>query len=353
MKGQERVRTHGGKAPTLEEVARRAGVGRGTVSRVVNGSGKVSSGTRAAVEAAVAELGYVPHRAARALAGGRADAIALVVPRSAPHLDPDVDLALSALVHGVGATLAERDLQLVLTFAGEERERARLLRYLSARRVDGVLLLSARAGDPLPELVAELGVPVVLAGRRQERETLPSVGFDERGGAAAAVGHLLRRGRRAIAALTGAPEAYAPRCRLGGYRQALEGAGRGVDERLIAVAECSEAGGRRAMRELLERRPGLDAVFAASDLMAAGAGRELRAAGRRIPGDVALVGFGDSPVAPFLEPPLTSVRRPAAELGRAVTRMLLELISAEPAGEDRRPERTLLLPTRLIVRESS
>ncbi|MFD8984083.1 LacI family DNA-binding transcriptional regulator [Streptomyces sp. NPDC059564] len=354
MKGHGRS----GGRPTLEEVALRAGVGRGTVSRVVNGSPGVSARTRAVVEAAVTELGYVPNRAARALAAnrtdagrpsaGRADAIALVVPDPGGPLFPGGWFA--EVVRGVGSALADTDVQLVLAPAGSERERRRLEGYLAGHRVDGVLLLSVGAGDPLPELPVRLGIPAVIGGRRSAGEALPSVDCDDRAGAAEAVRHLLERGRRAIAALTGPLDLYGAQGRLEGYRQALADAGHPVDEALISVGDLAEEGGRRAVRELLERRPALDAVFAASDVLAAGALRELRAAGRRIPQDVAVVGFGDSELARHLDPPLTSVRQPVEEMGRTMARLLLERIAGKPGGPG---ERSVVLPAQLVVRASS
>ncbi|MFE9929547.1 LacI family DNA-binding transcriptional regulator [Streptomyces sp. NPDC005533] len=337
-----------GGRPTLEEVAARARVGRGTVSRVINGSPKVSEHTRAAVEAAVAELGYVPNRAARALAANRNDAIALVIPE--PEARFFAEPYFSEVVRGVGAALAETDVQLVLTLAGSDRERRRLAQYLSGHRVDGVLLVSVHAGDPLPELLAELGIPTVISGRRSAAEPLPSVDSDNLAGAAEAVRHLLDRGRRTVATITGPLDVYGAQCRLDGYRQALAAVGRPVDEPLIAVGDFTEDGGRRAMRELLERRPGLDAVFAASDVMAAGALRELRAAGRRVPHDVALVGFDDSVVARHMDPPLTSVRQPIEEMGRTMAQVLLARIAGETAET---AEASVVLPNRLVVRESS
>ncbi|MEV6422710.1 LacI family DNA-binding transcriptional regulator [Streptomyces sp. NPDC051662] len=359
------TRRRGGKPPTLEEVAARAGVGRGTVSRVINGSPRVSDRTRAAVEAAIAELGYVPNRAARALAANRADAIALVVPE--PEARFFAEPYFSDIVSGVGEALAETGMQLLLTFAGGARERRRLAQYLAAHRVDGVLLVSVRADDPLPDLLAGTGIPTVISGRRSAAESLPSVDSDNAGGARTAVTHLLSRGRRTIATITGRLEVYGAACRLDGYRLALTEAGHAPDESLIAVADFTEEGGRRAMRDLLARRPDLDAVFAASDVMAAGARQTLRAAGRRIPEDVALVGFDDSAIARHMDPPLTSVRQPIEEMGRAMARVVLsEIATRSPgaaatasdgteAGETGSGEgpRQLVLPTELVVRGSS
>ncbi|MFJ6939037.1 LacI family DNA-binding transcriptional regulator [Streptomyces sp. NPDC101132] len=334
-----------GGRPTLEEVAARAGVGRGTVSRVINGSAKVSETTRAAVEAAVAELGYVPNRAARALAAHRTDAIALVVPE--PESRFFAEPYFSDVLRGVGAALAETEMQLLLTFAGNERERTRLAQYLAADRVDGVLLVSVHADDPLPDLLDELNIPAVVSGRRSADEPLASVDSDNFAGATAAVRHLVDRGRRTIATITGRLDVYGARRRLDGYRASLEAAGLPADALLVAEGDFTEEGGRRAMAELLERRPGLDAVFAASDVMAAGARQALRAAGRRIPDDVALVGFDDSVVARHMDPALTSVRQPIEEMGRTMARVLLEQI----AGSGERPR--IVLPTELVVRDSA
>ncbi|MFD9849727.1 LacI family DNA-binding transcriptional regulator, partial [Streptomyces parvus] len=289
------ARVRSGGRPTLEEVAARAGVGRGTASRVINGSPRVSDATREAVEAAVAELGYVPNRAARALAGNRTDAIALVVPE--PETRFFAEPYFSAIVRGVGAALADTEMQLLLTLVGNDRERRRLAQYLTAHRVDGVLLVAVHADDPLPELLEQLGMPCVISGARHAAETLPSVDSDNFEGARAAVEHLVARGRRRVATITGRLEVYGAQRRLDGYRAAVAAAGLAPDERLIAPADFTEEGGAAAMRDLLARRPDLDAVFVASDVMAAGARQVLREADRRIPGDVALVGFDDSVVA--------------------------------------------------------
>ncbi|MFF9685862.1 LacI family DNA-binding transcriptional regulator [Streptomyces sp. NPDC014623] len=345
------ARVRSGGRPTLEEVAARAGVGRGTASRVINGSPRVSEQTREAVEAAVAELGYVPNRAARALAGNRTDAIALVVPESETRFFAEP--YFSDIVRGVGAALADTEMQLLLTLAGNDRERRRLAQYLTAHRVDGVLLVSVHADDPLPDLLEQLGMPAVISGRRHAAETLPSVDSDNFEGARAAVDHLISRGRRSIATITGRLDVYGAQRRLDGYRKAVAAAGLDPDERLIAPADFSEEGGARAMRELLERRPDVDAVFAASDVMAAGARQILRESGRRIPDDVALIGFDDSAVARHMDPPLTSVRQPIEEMGRTMTRVLLEEIAHRSSGDAPQERPRIVLPTELVVRESS
>ncbi|WP_425833405.1 LacI family DNA-binding transcriptional regulator [Streptomyces fractus] len=346
------TRHRSGGRPTLEEVAARAGVGRGTVSRVINGSPRVSEATRTAVEAAVAELGYVPNTAARALAANRTDAIALVVPE--PETRFFTEPYFSDVLRGVGAELADTEMQLILTFAGNDRERQRLAQYLGAHRVDGVLLVSVHADDPLPDLLGQLEIPAVVSGRRSATEPLPSVDSDNYAGARSAVEHLLSRGRRTIATIAGRLDVYGAQRRVDGYRDSLAGAGQEVDERLIVEGNFSEEGGRTAMAELLAARPDLDAVFAASDVMAAGARQVLREAGRRIPDDVALVGFDDSAIARHMDPPLTSVRQPMEEMGRAMTDLLLtEIADRRPAVSRSLDCPQLMLPTELVVRESS
>ncbi|MEV0262067.1 LacI family DNA-binding transcriptional regulator [Streptomyces sp. NPDC050617] len=332
--------------PTLEAVAARAGVGRGTVSRVINGSPRVSERTRAIVEQAVAELGYVPNRAARALAAGSSDAIALVIPELETRLFAEP--YFSDVIRGVGAELADTDMQLLLTLIRTPKERKRFADYLAAHRVDGVLLVSVHADDPLPDLLEEIEMPAVLSGRRSARETVAYVDSDNVDGARQAVAHLCARGRRAVATITGPLDMYVAQCRLDGYREGLAAAGHAPDDLLVAPADFTEEGGRRAMRELLDRRPGLDAVFVASDVMASGARQVLRESGRRVPDDVALVGFDDSAVARHMDPPLTSVRQPIEEMGRTMARVLLQEIEERTAD---RPQ--VVLPTELTERESS
>ncbi|MFE7811021.1 LacI family DNA-binding transcriptional regulator [Streptomyces sp. NPDC057433] len=346
------ARSRSGGRPTLEEVAVRAGVGRGTVSRVINGSPRVSDATRAAVEAAVAELGYVPNTAARALAANRTDAIALVVPE--PETRFFAEPYFSDMLRGVGAALSDTQMQLLLIFAGSARERQRLADYLAAHRVDGVLLVSVHAHDPLPDMLAQLEIPAVISGPRSAAETLTSVDSDNYGGARQAVEHLIGRGRHRIAHITGRLDVYGAQRRTDGYRDALRDAGHPEDDLLIESGDFSEEGGRRAMAALLERRPDLDAVFAASDVTAAGARHALREAGRRIPDDVALVGYDDSAIARHMDPPLTSVRQPIEEMGRRMIDLLLaEVADRRPPASRELDRRQVVLATELVARASS
>ncbi|MEU1268409.1 LacI family DNA-binding transcriptional regulator [Streptomyces sp. NPDC005799] len=334
------------EAPTLEEVAAHAGVGRGTVSRVVNNAAGVKESTRRAVQRAIEELGYVPNLAARSLAGRRADAVALVL--TEPDWRMFAEPFFSEVVSSLGDALADTGMQLLLTLVRSEEERRRFLEYARGGRVDGVLMMSVHAGDQLPDMLAEARLPTVLLGRRSGDEHVSYVDADNVGGARGAVSYLLKEGRRAIATITGPLDMYVAQCRLRGYQDALVSAGLENGPSWVAESDFTEDSGRRAMAELLERHPEIDGVLAASDTTAAGALQALRIAGRRVPDDVAVIGFDDFPLAQCTEPRLTTVRQPLGEMGRAMIRLLLEEME-EPFVAWRQ----VILRTELVVRESA
>jgi len=331
---------------TLEAVAARSGVSRATVSRVVNGSPRVSTDVRRAVESAIVELGYVPNRAARSLVTRRSDSVAVVIAEPAGRLFSDP--FFPRLLRGISAGLTARDLQLVLLMPSSTSETHRTADYLTAGHVDGALLVSLHGDDPLPARMAEAGIPMILAARPPRGSAASYVDVDNRGGARSAVEHLITTGRRVIATIAG-PADMAPGVdRLAGYRDALTEAGIAVDDRLIVRGDFTQEGGALAMASLLRARSDIDAVFAASDLMAAGALLALTGAGRRVPHDVAVVGFDDSAVATTTNPPLTSVRQPIEEMGQEMARLLIE--SIEGTGH---AARRVILATELIQRASS
>lgn len=329
--------------PTLEAVAALAGVGRGTVSRVINGSPNVSRKAREAVQQAIEELGYVPNRAARALVTRRTDTVALVVSESELRVFDEPYFA--GTIRGIGSALSETGLQLILAMAQSREEHARLEHYLTSQHVDGVLLLSLHGADPLPGRLEAMGVPTVLGGRPIGLDPYSYVDMDNRAGARQAVKYLVGQGRTRIAAIAGPQDMAAGVDRLAGYRDVVLPAG--LPE-LVAYGDFSEDSGVAATRELLQAHPGLDAVFAASDPMAMGAMRALRAAGRAIPGDVAVVGFDDSKAAAHTEPPLTTVHQPTELMGRQMAQLLVARINGE---ELRQP--VVILDTHLVRRESA
>ncbi|WP_305784838.1 LacI family DNA-binding transcriptional regulator [Symbioplanes lichenis] len=331
--------------PTLEAVARRAGVSRATVSRVVNGSTTVAAAIRDAVNQAVRELGYVPNQAARSLVTQRTESIALILPETANRVFSD-DLFFPAMIRGVSTELEAADKQLVLMMAGSSASHDRVERYAMAGHVDGVMFASVHGADPLPGVLARLGIPVVCSGRPMGGEPAVSyVDVDHIEGVATAVRHLLRAGRRRIATVAGPQDMVAGVDRLAGYRTALAEAGR---PELVEAGDFTRESGVHAMRRLLAADPRLDAVFVASDMMAHGALQALREAGRRVPADVAVVGFDDVEISRISDPPLTTVRQPIVEMGRTMARQMLGLVD----GRTDLP-RSVVLPTELVVRASA
>jgi DNA-binding LacI/PurR family transcriptional regulator len=336
----QRLRSPG--RPTLDAVAARAGVGRGTASRVVNGSPQVSPQAKAAVEAAIAELGYSPNLAARALVTQRTDSVALVVSESEERVFGEPFFA--GVVRGISAALLDTPMQLWLAMAQSPEQRARVERHLTGQHVDGVLLLSLHDDDPLPALMERRGMPTVVGGRTTGGAY--SVDVDNTGGARKAVEHLLAMGRQRIATIAGPQDMPVGRARLTGFRDAVRVAGRDPD--LVAYGDFSEAAGMAAMLGLLARTPDLDAVFVASDLMACGAVRALRDTGRRVPRDVAVIGFENSPVARQCEPQLTTVNQPVEEMGRRMVELLTARISGDDTGDSH-----VLLDTHLVRRATA
>lgn len=319
-------------SPTLDEVAVLAGVSRATVSRVINDSPRVSPQAREAVRSAVETLRYVPNRMARSLVTRRTDTIALVL--SEPDTRVFSDPFFASIVRGTSAALADTDLNLVLLTAKDRREQEKIGRFVRQGHVDGVILMSLHSEDVLPDVLTEVGVPVVLSGRPMDGRAVSFVDADNAGGATTATEYLLARGHRRIATVTGPHDMIAGVDRLTGYRTALEHAGIPVDPALIEEGDFTEAGGLRAMAALLEREPALDAVFVASDPMAVGVLAALRAAGRRVPDDVAVVGFDDAPVAALCDPPLTTIAQPLETMSRFMIELLREQIDAAD-GEPR------------------
>ncbi|MFI6560598.1 LacI family DNA-binding transcriptional regulator [Streptomyces sp. NPDC050534] len=338
--------------PTLEAVAARAGVSRATVSRVVNGGDGVREPLVERVRRAVDELGYVPNQAARSLVTRRHDAVAVVIAEPETRVFADPFFALQ--LRGISKELTAHDNQLVLLLTEGRDDHARVGRYLAGGHVDGALVFSLHLADPLPGLIQHAGVPTVFGGRpgwSDGRSDAVYVDCDNRAGAREAVEHLVGLGRTRVAHITGPLDQTSAADRLEGFRDARVDA----DPRLIVESDFTPAGGERAMRELLERRPDLDAVFAANDLTAAGALRVLREHGRRVPEDVAVIGFDDMlPVAEQSDPPLTTVRQDIEEMGRLMARLLLRRLGhrASAEGEAGAPS-SVVLPTTLVRRASA
>ncbi len=331
--------------PTSADVARRAGVSRTTVSFVLNERRDVRlrPETRRRVLEAAAELGYRPHGPARQLAVGASRTLGLVLLQRPEQIA--VDGLLAETLRGLSTAAQAADYR-VLVEPHEPGSRT-YLELIAASHVDGLAVSGPRSDDAgLAELAAE-GRPVVVQGSAPG-VACPSVDVDNEAGARRAVEHLLDLGHLRIGCITNAPLGYTAAAeRLAGYRAALRGAGLEPDDRAVAEGNFDPASGATAMERLLEAEPELTAVFVASDVVALGAIAAARARGRRIPEDLSIVGFDDIPLAAHFDPPLTTIRVPAHDLGLTVGRALIERIAGRPVAD-----RTLL-PIELVVRGST
>jgi DNA-binding LacI/PurR family transcriptional regulator len=340
-------------APVMTDVARLAGVSHQTVSRVVNGSPHVSEHTRARVLAAMQELGYRRNAAARALATRRSGTLGVITfetvlygPVSTLY---SVELAASTVGLGVSIAVVDRMVPSVVQ---------RALARLEEQSVEGVVALAPQQ-DAVEVLTAGLRtVPTVFVGGilggvgdESDAPAVHAVGIDQRGGAEAATRHLLDLGHRTVHHLAGPQDWMDARWRVEGWRATLVAAGAPVPEPV--TGDWSARSGYVGMQRLLAADPDLTAVFIANDPMTLGALRALDEAGRRVPDDVSLVGFDDVPEAEFFRPPLTTVRQLFPEAGRRAVQQLLDIIRPDPdrpVAEGPSPE---LVPTELVVRQSS
>jgi DNA-binding LacI/PurR family transcriptional regulator len=337
----------GGDArPTLEVVAARAGVSRATASRVLRGSSNVSAAAREAVLRAADEMAYTVNRAARSLVTRRSDSIAFLVAEDEERMFHDPYFL--GVLRGAQAEAAAAGMQLVFVIAATPAEVRQFATFVSGGHVDGVLLVSLHGDDRVARQLEGLGVPTVLNGRPfRADEQLYSVDSDNVAGARTAAELLIARGARTCATITGPLDMSVGQDRLRGFRLALEHAGLALPDEAIVAGDFSVAGGAAAAERLLDAVPDVDGLFAASDLMALGAMRVLAARGRRVPDDVAVVGFDDVREAQLASPPLTTMRQRLGDLGRTMTRVLLSRI----AGDD--VALRTVLPTELVRRESA
>ncbi|MET9513620.1 LacI family DNA-binding transcriptional regulator [Streptomyces sp. NPDC002994] len=333
------------RPPTIHDVAREAGVSRGTVSRVLNGGHYVSPAAQSAVNAAIRKTGYVVNRHARSLITGRSDSVAFLLTEQLDRFFEDPNF--NVLLRGCNEALAAHDIPLLLMIAGTDDERRRITRYITAGHVDGVLLVSSHSGDPVAEQLRKADVPLVACGKPLGQSSkVAYVAADDRDGARDMVRHLLSTGRRRIAMVTGPLDTPGGTERLAGYREVLAEFGIAYDERLVVTGDYSRASGEAGAARLLEQAPGMDAVFVASDLMAQGVLSALRGAGLRVPEDIAVGGFDDSPAALASEPALTTIRQPWSRISAEMVRVLLGLIGGEDPA-------TVILPTEFVRRGSA
>jgi DNA-binding LacI/PurR family transcriptional regulator len=341
------------RPPTLEEVAVAAGVSRATVSRVINAVPTVDARIRRAVERAIAETGYVPNLAARSLVTRRTDSVALVIseppdhkPEAAPFLNRlFTDPYIGRVTAGAQEVLRPDGIHLVIIPADPPAHHL-VTRYLRQGHVDGVLLISSHEADPLPKQLVDLNIPAVLSARPGRPVPLSFVDVDQQGGARLAVECLVRRGCRRIATISGPQDMPAGQARLAGFRAALSA--QGLREAAAIEGDFTRDSGETVARELLERHPDVDGIFVANDLMAEGAVRVLQELGRRVPDDVAVVGFDDSSAALASRPQLTTIHQPVEEMAAEMARLLLAQLR-----DPRRIARSVIFHPTLVVRQTA
>jgi DNA-binding LacI/PurR family transcriptional regulator len=364
----------GSRRPTLDQVAEVARVSRATVSRVINDVPTVDPKIRKKVEQAIATTGYEPNLAARSLVTRRTDSVALVISEPDHHgsaLDATflnrifTDPYFGRITAGAQEVLRPNGIHLVIIPA-DSAAHDQVVRYLRQGHVDGVLLVSSAPSDTLPLRLSDLNVPLVTAAQPGNGVTASYVDVHQRAGARLAAEHLLGRGCRRLATITGPLDTPVGQERLAGFREiAASAASAGTAHASTALAgtalagtepgdipyvegDFTRSGGQAAMARLLELSPELDGLFAANDLMAEGALITLQDRGRRVPDDVAVVGFDDSSSAAACRPPLTTVRQPVEEMAAEMARLLLAHID-EP---DRLPRSVFFQPT-LVPRRST
>ncbi|MBB4012850.1 LacI family DNA-binding transcriptional regulator [Niveibacterium umoris] len=324
---------------TLEMVARTAGVSPATVSRILNGSARVSDKKRAAVAAVIKQLNYRPNALARGLAQGRTNSIGVLTQDIASPFYGEALRGIEDALKDTGA------IPLIVSGHWILRDEVERLEHLLSRRVDGLIVLTGSLPDD--ELIRYAGeVPLVVTGRDLEADNLTSLRFDDYAGARIATEHLIDLGHRRIAHVAGPLDHFDSLERLRGYREALIDAGIAFDDDLVVHADFHEPGGLLAINQLIAARTPFTAVFAANDQSAFGARLALHTHGIRVPEDISIVGFDDLPVSNYVVPPLTTVKQPAYEMGEIAARALVSMIHGEPKlGQLPRPE--------LVVRASS
>jgi DNA-binding LacI/PurR family transcriptional regulator len=322
-------------------VAALAGVSRGTASRVLSGATNVSPHAVQAVRKAAEELSYRPNLAARSLVTGRTGLVGLLVNKDADRLWSDPFHQRIAL--GAHTVLSRSGVALVLSMTDHDQQRDMLLDLVSTR-LDGVLLVRGPGDEELMTQIVDSGVPCCFAGNPGPAlaDKACWVAFDNDGAARTAVSHLVERGRRTIAMISGPGDSSASIERVEGWRAQLAAEGLEHGDDLVEHGDWGLVAGHDAAAALLGRRPDIDAVFCANDLMAVGTLRYAHAAGRVVPDDLALIGFGDL-AGEGMDPPLTTVRADVALMGERMASLVLAGIGGCRGCHE-------VLPTELVVR---
>ena len=349
MKASAPVRA--GRRPTIRDVSRLAGVSRMTVSRVVRELGLVSPETRDRVHRAIADLGYVPDRAAGSLASHRTGFIALILPNL-------TNANFAAVAHGLTEVLRRADYDLLIAYTDYSlAEEERQLRNLLARRPEAMVLTGAVHRRVAARMLLAANIPVVELADLPRQPIEHAVGFSNYHAGRTAARYLIERGFRRIGAIASATEGeiidHRGEERLRGFEDELRLAGHPTDLVLRhGLAPVSFDHGATSTRMLLEREPELDAVFAVSDLSAVGVVMECQRRGLRVPQDVSVMGFGDFAIGAEINPPLTTIHVDFRALGQTTGQLLLELLADGASDTPKLIDVGLSVVERASVREA-
>lgn len=328
-------------ALSIKDVARLAKVSHSTVSRALANSPAVNRATADRIRRLAKEAGYRPNTIGRSLATNRTYTIGFVVTTVA---DPFV----AEVAAGIEDVARQRGYAVFLANSNADPDReVAVVRSFQERRVDGVIVMASRVGELYMPLLAELDVPIMLVDNQHPGEFVHSISIDDRGGAKLVTSHLAALGHQRIAYIGDRNGMQSDTDRMAGYSDALAAAGMEIHPSFVVQGNGAPRGGLEAMQMLLALKQRPTAVFCYNDMTAMGALRALHQAGVRVPSEMSVAGFDDLPIAPFLEPPLTTVRQPKAEMGRQAATILLELL------EGKKLQAQITVPGELIVRQST
>jgi LacI family transcriptional regulator len=331
----------GARRATIRDVAALAGVSIGTASKALNGQGSLRAETRDRVAAAAAQLGFAPNVLARGLLAGRTYTVGLITSDSFGRFSIPVML-------GAEDALGAGQISVFMCDTRDDPARERqYLETLMNRQVDG-LLVTGRRIEPRPSIGAGPGMPVVYAMTQSLDSDEPAILPDDYGGGVTAARHLLASGRKRVGHITGPERFLCARKRAGGFCEAVAEAGVEFSPSDVLYGEWTENWGRQAAAILLHASPDVEAIFCGSDQIARGVSEALRLLGRRVPDDIALIGFDNwEPMACGAEPPLTSIDMCLEDVGRLAAEHLLSAIDGKPTHGVR------TVPCQLVTREST
>lgn len=335
-------------AATIKDVAKLANVSPSTVSRVIAGSNRISSQTKHRVHQAMEALHYVPNANARSLARANTRTVGFTMARQADEAFSNP--FFPELMRGMSATAQQKGYNILLSISSTPDEEAeKCLQLYREKRVDGLVVSTSRVNDPLIKRLDQEGIPFVLVGKCVDQPVL-SVNNDNVQAAKIATSHLLEEGYKRVVYMGGDPSLVVSLDRLNGYKQALIERDMRIDPELMIDAEFAVEDGYRALCELHNKGVSFDAVMATDDLLALGAVEFAKSRGYRVPEDFGIVGFNDSPMMSYVDPPLTSVKILAYELGMEAMELLLTALDQPEKVQTRRE---IIFPSELIIRTSS